>query len=248
MIVFAELGSCGDYKLTLWPKVLAIYIENVRLARDFFPQLHERMMYMVDKAKALKDKGMEILGSMDGLTTTDKMFIVGRLAFVIKQFDFAIKVAEQFLKSIPTYVQEVQEFLNQYKELLASEAETAQRVYQNVGIKPYYNDESFQVLRQKMSWVSEKYISSWTYDTVLVKEVQDQKTDRKSRRPRAKGDQKFNDVHAEEGIIPCRFRWLDSRFFDTVRLLMYARTTRPRPLHYQNSSTPERMEDSPERL
>ena len=41
--------------------------------------MHERMKFLVEKGKELKGKVSEILGSLEGTTTTDKMIMVAKV-------------------------------------------------------------------------------------------------------------------------------------------------------------------------
>lgn len=64
-----------------------------------------------------------------------------------------------------------------------------------------------------MNWVSE-YLK-YSKDPELVKEDEGYKADRKKRRPKIKEGDKWSDIYGEETVFPWRFRWLDSKYYDT---------------------------------
>lgn len=52
--------------------------------------MYERMKYLVEKGKELKNKVMEILGSLEGTTTTDKMIMGAKVGASLVQFGIGL--------------------------------------------------------------------------------------------------------------------------------------------------------------
>lgn len=74
-------------------------------------------------------------------------------------------------------------------------------------------------MRKKITFVTDKYMKELKGRTKEeLAEDNEFKLDRKNRRPRMATNAKFDDVHSPEDVIPCKYRWLDSDFYDTVIL------------------------------
>ncbi len=48
---YGTCGKCKDFRIEILPGLIAKYIEGVRMARDFFPAVVDKLNFYVEKIK-----------------------------------------------------------------------------------------------------------------------------------------------------------------------------------------------------
>jgi hypothetical protein len=92
----------------------------------------------------------------------------------------------------------------------------AEKVYKDIGIRPYYKTEGECVLRQKITVVSKRFFKDKSMmSTEELKEEEGYKADRKTRRPKYGVKDKKDDIEKEEWVFPTKFRWVGCLTYDT---------------------------------
>lgn len=77
---------------------------------------------------------------------------------------------EMMNEYVPKYFKEIQDLLDNYQNIYNESQDTVTKVYNNIGIRPFFDNESVQVLRKKVQFVAQ-YLNGKTTDAEMEKLV-----------------------------------------------------------------------------